>query len=385
MKKIVSTFIAIIMFLFPALNIPEAEVDKNIFKTAYTNIFVHGFAGWGEYNALYKAFPYWGAKNGDLMKYLNARGFDCHAATVSPTTSAWDRACELYAELTGTVTDYGKAHSESCNHKRFGKDYSKSRLIEKWSAKDKINLFGHSFGGATVRMLAHLMANGSEEERKASNDVSELFKGGKSDWIYSIVTLSAPHNGTSSYDIQESLKTDPNASKEEQMIAKVFMSIGSLTAGGRTENDTAIYEMQIDNALALNKKIETLENVYYFSYSSDGTKVDENGVRTPDENYLKSSMYVTTAKRICSYTGVTPGGYVIDEKWQPNDGLVNTYSAMAPIGAPAKEFDASNITTGIWNVMPVQKGDHTTLQGGMNDSFNGRLFFVDLLTMINTL
>ncbi len=41
---------------------------------------------------------YWGMQNGDLMKYLNSLGYDCYAASVAPTGSAWDRACELYAE-----------------------------------------------------------------------------------------------------------------------------------------------------------------------------------------------------------------------------------------------------------------------------------------------
>ena len=385
MKNLISTVVAILMFLIPSLNIPKAEIDTNSFKTNYTNVFVHGFSGWGETSLLYRILPYWGAKNGDLMKYLNSRGFDCHAATVSPTLSAWDRACELYAQLTGTVTDYGKVHSESCNHERFGKDYSKSRLIEKWSATDKVNLFGHSFGGSTVRLLAHLMANGCEDEMKAGDDVSELFKGGKGDWIYSIITLSSPHNGTSSYDIQEMLKTDPSATTEERLIANTFIKIGSLGIGDRTENDTAIYEMQIDNALNFNKTVSTLENIYYFSYASNGTKIDENGNTVPDSNYLKMDMYMKISNRIATYSGVTPNGYIIDERWHANDGLVNTYSALSPIGAPSKDFDPENITAGIWNVMPVQKGDHTTLQGGMNDSFNGRLFFVDLLKMINTL
>lgn len=385
MKKIISTLIALIMFLFPTLNIPKVDVDKASFKTNYAYVFVHGFAGWGEYNFLNKVFPYWGVKNGDITKYLSSRGFDCHAASVSATTSAWDRACELYAQLTGTVTDYGAVHSKNCGHNRFGKDYSKNRLIEKWSAKNKINLIGHSFGGATVRMLAELMANGSVDERNGGNDVSDLFKGGKADWIYSITTVCAPHNGTSSYNIQQELSSDPNATAEEKAIAKAFLGISSVASGSRKESDTAIYEMQIDNALKLNKKISTVKNIYYFSFSCDSTYVDKNGTRQVDESALTSKMYVTAAKRICTYTGVTEGGYVIDEKWQANDGLVNTFSAMAPTDAPTIDFDKNNIVPGIWNVMPVQKGDHTTYQGEMKDYFNGRTFYVDFFSMINSL
>ena len=43
------------------------------------------------------------------MAFLREKGYDCHAASVSPTGSAWDRACELYAQLAGKRTDYGAA------------------------------------------------------------------------------------------------------------------------------------------------------------------------------------------------------------------------------------------------------------------------------------
>ena len=79
-------------------------------------MFVHGLSGWGSYDARYQVMPYWGMFGGDLIKYLNGEGFPSYAASVAPEGSAWDRACELYAQLTGTVTDYGKAHSEQYGH-----------------------------------------------------------------------------------------------------------------------------------------------------------------------------------------------------------------------------------------------------------------------------
>ena len=371
MTKIISLFISVIMFLFPVLNIPHADIDRKNFNTEYTNVFVHGFSGWGEYDDFNKVFPYWGVKNGDLTKYLNARGFDCHAATVSPAGSAWDRACELYAQLTGTVTDYGEAHSRKYGHDRFGKDYSDCRLINDWNEEKKINLFGHSFGGATVRMLAELMANGDEAEKSAP-DASPLFTGGKSSWIYSIVTLAAPHNGTTAYCINQKAAED---------IVNGFDSASSVIP---RLGDNALYDMMIDNALALNERISTVPGIYYFSYACDGTYRDENGVCRADDKLI-ASQYTVTAKIICSYTGTTPGGYVIDEKWQANDGLVNTYSALTPIGAPSVQYGSSSVETGIWNIMEVVKGDHTTLQGAQREDFNGRLFWVNLLSMINSL
>ena len=145
------------MFCFPALNIPHVKVDDTKFNTEYANVFVHGLAGWGSYTWYNDFLPYWGMFGGDLMQYLNARGFECYSAAVDPTGSAWDRACELYAQLTGTVTDYGEEHSKRCRHDRYGEDYSSDPLIDEWSAEDKINLLGHSFGGVTVRLsLIHI-------------------------------------------------------------------------------------------------------------------------------------------------------------------------------------------------------------------------------------
>ena len=66
-----------------------------------TYVFVHGLAGWGSYDERYRRMPYLGMRGGDLMAFLREKGFDCHAASVAPSGSAWDRACELYAQLAG--------------------------------------------------------------------------------------------------------------------------------------------------------------------------------------------------------------------------------------------------------------------------------------------
>ena len=55
-------------------------------------IFVHGLSGWGSYDPAYRKMPYWGMRGGDLMPFLREKGFDCYAASVAPTGSAWDRA-----------------------------------------------------------------------------------------------------------------------------------------------------------------------------------------------------------------------------------------------------------------------------------------------------
>ncbi len=380
MQKIIAFFMTLLMFLFPKLNIPENDFDKDAMTTDYTYVFVHGLSGWGEYDFYYKAFPYWGVFGGDLMSYLRARGIDAHGASVSGTASAWDRACELYAQLTGTVTDYGKEHSERCHHARYGKDYTGNALIGSWSAEDKINILGHSFGGATVLTLVKLMDEGSEAERAVTpaEELSDLFTGGKGDWFYSVTTLSAPINGTSAYEV----KDEENKLSDVGMTTTFFNTATTPPMDGRIAEDCAAYDMLIDNALKTAAGFKALDNVYYFSIPCCLTDIDENGNSVPDVEKMEN-MFTVSSREMGKYTGYTAGGYYLDESWQPNDGLVNTISARAPFGAPQQDFDENNIQPGIWNVMPTYRGDHMSLEGGLLKTNNVRQLYADLIRTIN--
>ena len=341
-------------------------------------IFVHGLSGWGSYDRNYRYMPYWGMRGGDLIAYLNKLKFDCYAASVSPKGSAWDRACELYAQLAGTVTDYGKEHSKRCGHKRFGTDFTGRALIESFDDETKLVLIGHSFGGATVRLFSELMANGSTSEQVASEgeEISGLFTGGMAERIHTIVTLAAPTNGTTAYDMTKDISFDPDDVKVniyEDFLNKIRSSGTEMNDDGRLWFDNAAYDMHVDNAIALNRKIETLKNVYYFS------------VPCSEEPDKVEAILRKTARQIAKYRGVTRGGIELNELWQENDGLVNTISATAPIGAPAKEYEKGAVEPGIWNVMPVYHGDHLSLQGGLAKKKDIHKFYFDLLYMIKGL
>ena len=155
-------------------------------------VFIHGTAGWGSYDRQYEKMPYWGMRGGDLIGYLNEKGFDSYAASVSPFGSAWDRACELYAQLYGKKVDYGISHSNAYGHGRFGRDYTECSLIKDMTDDTKLVLIGHSFGGTTARMFAELMAHGDEKEWDAAKDgdLSPLFLGGMEHKIHSVVAVS---------------------------------------------------------------------------------------------------------------------------------------------------------------------------------------------------
>lgn len=133
-------------------------MDFNSEKEKMTFVFVHGFQGWGSYDKRYRKMPYWGMRGGDLIAWLNGKGYPAYAASVSPIGSAWDRACELYAQFAGTRVDYGAVHSREYRHDRYGEDYTGRALIPRFDADTKLVLIGHSFGGATVNLFTELMA-----------------------------------------------------------------------------------------------------------------------------------------------------------------------------------------------------------------------------------
>ena len=350
-------------------------------------IFVHGLSGWGQYDSMYKRMPYWGMHGGDLISFLRKSGFDCYAASVDPTGSAWDRACELYAQIAGKRTDYGKYHSEQYNHARYGKDFTDRPLIKEWSDDTRLVLIGHSFGGVTARLFAELLSNGDRDEQNSTRDgsLSELFKGGYSKRIFSIVTLAAPTNGTTAYDLFEDPDFDPSSVKVpvwSKAFAKMMSAGTSPKRDYRDPKDYADYDMHVDRAKEINERIQTLPEVYYFSVPCSKTALSD-GKHVPQKGM--EQLFTMRSYQIGAYTGTTRGGIAIGEEWKENDGLVNTYSALAPHNAPRCPYDAEKIEPGIWNVLPVLKEDHMYLQGGLGKRHNIRPFYTGLITMIDEL
>ena len=347
-------------------------------------IFVHGLSGWGYYDKTNEIMPYWGMRNGDLMKQLREIGYECYCASVSPQGSAYDRACELYAQLYGKVTDYGEVHSRKYNHERFGPDFTGRALIPALKEGEKLVFLGHSFGGATIRIFAHIMEHGIIEEQ--SEGASDFFNGGKKDQIYALVALAAPHNGTTAYDMYEDPDFDPEKI-QGNMIENMAAHAMDYADKPKVEimyEDSAAYDMHIDNALELNKKLPLCKDIYYFSQPCSSTEKREDGNYYPLSGKTEL-IYTRTARRIGAYKGKTKGGFIIDESWGQSDGLVNTISATYPLSDPHKQFDENDIQKGIWNVFETYQGDHMSLQGGMmikNEIFS---YYRKLLDMIDGL
>ncbi|MBQ7543152.1 MAG: hypothetical protein IJT44_12770 [Clostridia bacterium] len=389
---------------------------------AYPVVLVHGLGGWGEGSAL-EDVPYWGATTGSLAKYLRDNNHTVCVPTVGPYSSTWDRTCELYAQLTGTRVDYGAAHSKAHGHERFGRTYD-TALVPNWGEKInggqrvRINLISHSFGGATIRMLASLLAYGDEAERAAAKDeTSGLFTGGKADWVFSVTTLCAPHNGsqlTCIVDEIGSVAGLDNAtdllvdllfktlkqngavnSMPDLMLEQFGVGVKESDEGDVSEalkkiesvgNDHAFYDLSPDGAAALNQTIRTVDSVYYFSYPYSTTQEGKilRGM-VPRTDTLP--VLYPLALAMGSYTGTTPGGIVIDESWQDNDGLVSVVSAQYPTGEANVPLptDVSLIERGVWNVAPTGSGDHSKVVGTNASAEQTHRFYDELLKMLNEL
>jgi len=363
-------------------------------KDTYPIVFVHGLAGWGEDADLNYIVPHWGQMAGSLPKYLNSQGYECYAASVGPVSSAWDRACELYAHITGSRVDYGAAHAAEYGHERYGLTYKKA-LLPDWNDSDrKIHLVGHSFGGMTARLFIQLLEEGSAAERAVTPEeaLSPLFSGALGGRVASLTTLGAPHNGSTApepgIDASAKLHTMltalgyvvniiPFASRVYPYRLEHFgISFANLirTPWKAVETERAFNEgrdraevdLTVDTSAALNEGLSCLPEIYYFSYAAQRTRDDGNGNQVPHEDMWSMFQEGAALMGLRRKPFYTAGGVLIDDAWLPNDGLVNVISALYPFNEPRQDYDPDDLRPGVWQVMPlIEEYDHMDFVGGM--------------------
>lgn len=368
-------------------------------KAEYPLVFVHGMFGWGQNEGINKKIPYWGATSGSITDCLSSVGVECYAASVGPMSSAWDQACELYAQLTGTQVDYGEAHSKKYGHSRYGRTYKKP-LFDGWSSDKRIHLIGHSFGGNSSRMLTHLLTNGAPEEVEASgNGVSPLFLGGKEELICSVTAICSPLDGTQAYETVSKYKMIQPLKFIAYNYAGVFgrTSVGHRFADFHLEqfgltdspenssresfvkaiktlfstNDCIAYDMYAQGSKELNEKISISPSVYYFSYPFNAVDSLKNKPIHTDFVLMKATaaLMLHDSKKSGKHS-------------EGNDGLVDVASARHPSTEPFKDFDNNEILPGMWNVMPTRRGDHGTPIGLFSDKDDTRKFYFEHLSIL---
>lgn len=374
-------------------------------KTEYPIVFVHGMFGWGQNEGINKKAPYWGATTGSLTDYLSGLGIECYAASVGPMSSAWDQACELYAQLTGTRVDYGEAHSKKHGHKRFGRTYDKP-LFDGWSAEKKIHLTGHSFGGNAGRMLTHLLTYGAPEEKEISGEnVSPLFAGGKEELVCSVTAICSPLNGTDAYETakkyklisplkyisynyagiisrsllngkfadfhleQFGLHDTPYKNDKEPFIKTVRKLF--------TTQDCIAYDMYAQGSKELNERIKAVPSVYYFSYPFNAVEKSANGKKYKAVN--TDFFFMKATSSLMLHDNRKSG-----KKTVGNDGLVDVESARYPKTEPFVEFKSSDeIKAGVWNVMPTRCGDHGTPIGLFADKAETHSLYLEHISILS--
>ncbi|MDR1465275.1 MAG: hypothetical protein LBJ11_08265 [Oscillospiraceae bacterium] len=392
-------------------------------QSRYPFVLVHGLMGYGYNDLINEVLPYWGQTTGDIPAVLAEQGYECYTASVGPLSSAWDRACELYAQLAGGTVDYGAAHASLHGHSRFGRTYE-TPLFPGWGPERKVNLLGHSFGAATIRLLACLLAEGDAGERAAAPDPSPLFEGGKGGWICSVTSLAGPHNGTAALSQPETAppagERRPGAS--DVLSALALRTIGNLPLGnaiydfqleqwGLTDppltltkptwtqrrqwlhftagTDNALYDLSLHGAYELNRRLFPVEEIYYFSFAAVKTNLEEaTGDQIPEQDLF--FLFLPNAKQLGLHgtPWVSADGITIDESWQPNDGLVPLASALYPFGEAHQDFSPGtapdDLPAGVWLVMPVQHMDHLGFSGGFYNQNRGglRLFYAEQFSLV---
>lgn len=424
MKKFISVFLSIVMvftmfstvaFADNSDNTVEFEGKTYDLSNEHPWVFVHGMGGWADYNGE----AYWGGwadSEGDVIALYNSHGVEAYAAVVGPLSSAWDRACELYAQLTGTVVDYGEAHSKAHNHDRYGYDYTDNCLMgEPWDCKSAINLVGHSFGGPTVRLFTSLLAYGDSDEIAATGSAtSPLFKGGHKNAVHSVVTFSGVHNGSPVANLIHdsflmtliigALNLVGSLVGSEIMMWDLQMGHLGLTPKQGEERakfslsniknvvdsqDNCGYDMTLRGAAELNEKIKTVDSVYYYSYSCNSSIKTALGTYLPIKSNF--ALFYLTSLYIGCLEGKTIDGIYMDETWAKNDGIVPLASALYPStdADTAKSYEETlnageTIKPGVWYYMPIMEGfDHFDFCGTIDYPTSFEDFYYTLVETIN--
>jgi triacylglycerol lipase len=343
----------------------------------YPVVLVHGFLGFGPDFFPASGFLYWGGYGNIATHMQTYRGpHAVYTATVGAISSNWDRAAELYAQIKGGCVDYGAIHVTRYGYpgqpqKPFGKCWAADpannpqgyplAFYPQWDADHPIHLIGHSQGGTTIRALIQLLEHGSPDGDEGD---SELYRGGKIGWVRSVVTISAPHNGTTLRDAV--LDILPNL----RSPLRDFL-----------DNRLAHWELAPDGAQEFNRWALTSPWVYYFSVGTLATEAGAwccNGtdrkiapIQSANFQYPRDDLFFyfkpyagewivpsLLQPGMGSYTQSGAGRVRIDSTWFASDGVVNTVSMRAPAGQPVRDYDGT-ARRGSWNFLGNYRGyDH---------------------------
>ena len=314
----------------------------------YPIVLVHGFVGWGPDEMV--GYKYWGGF-WDIEEYLEEKGFNIITVSIGPVSSNWERAVEIYYQLKGGQVDYGKNHADKFDviQKPEGKTYT--ALYPEWDAEHPVHLLGHSMGGQTVRMLDYLLENSFyADSLETQYEESELLGQTHPDFIKSITTISAPHNGTTYFDIR--IKTLPffqnfiglaavidsdfydfdlqhwDLEQKEGENWQDYYNRMEEHAAWQSKN-ISTWDLSVEGARELNTVMRANPNIYYFSFATTSSRRDEKtGFFIPAGKIFISLR--DNVKKIGQEITTFADGTQTDSTWFENDGVVNTSSMWGP-------------------------------------------------------
>ena len=188
----------------------------------------------------------------------------------------------------------------------------------------------------------------------------------------SVVTLSAPHDGTTFSDA-------------------VIAVLPQLRSPWRDWIDRQLqnWELSPDGARDFNAWARSSPAVYYFSIATQATEAGAwccnatdrfiAPVQSSDFQYPRADMMPVfkafagewivpslAQPGMGGYTQSAPGRVRIDSRWFSNDGVVNTVSMRAPAGQPMRDYDGRAVK-GVWNFLGTYAGyDHFDILGWPN-------------------
>ncbi len=351
-------------------------------QNKYPIVLVHGFLGWGPEEMI--GYKYWGGF-WDIGEYLEEKGFTVFTVSIGPVSSNWERAVEIYYQLKGGQIDYGKKHADKFGviQKPVGKIFT--GLYPDWDAEHPVHLIGHSMGGQTIRMLDYLLINSFYvDSLETQYEESDLLRQALSGRIKSITTISAPHNGTTYFDIR--MKTIPFFQNFIGLAAVIGSDFYDFDLQhwdleqkegenwqdyyNRMDNHAAwesknisSWDLSVSGAQELNTYVKANPNVYYFSFGTTASIRDpQTGFYVPDNKVFVS--LISNIKKIGQETTYFADGIQTDSTWFENDGLVNTSSMWGPttgLNGPDKivEYSADEtLLPGQWYTFGPYKMDH---------------------------
>ncbi len=394
-----------IFFFFILLTLSKAQNNFPI-------VLIHGFMGWGpdemgDYN-------YWGGED-DFVSLLEEQGHVVFELSVGPVSSNWERAIEVYYQLKGGQTDYGKRHANKYNIIQKPKDKYYDSLYPEWSNENPIHIIAHSMGGQTARMLNYLLTQ--EIYQDDGNEVREsslLLGQSQEGLIKSITTIATPHDGTTLTSI--TIKIIP--------FIQYFIGVAGLVGtdfynfdleqwGFRRKKSEAWFQyvnrmrehpawktknisswdLSLDGAKELNGFLQASPEIYYFSFITTTTVLDDHtGLHTTTSD--TPLLIRSRAKLMGSRSGYWPDGSPTDSSWYENDGVVNTVSMYGPSTGvngsdPIVEYEKNELLMpGQWYWTKINNMDHWSMIGHFKSkgrSARGRIHLINHAKILKTL